>query len=293
MEFQKRSFILSKESLQALKINQFQHFQRSQREVIFMTEETLLKVENLSKSFGGVNAVENVSFEVKKGEIVAVIGPNGAGKTTLFNLVTGVIPATSGKITFKGVSIIGKRPYQIASLGMTRTFQNLQVFNNMTVIENVMTGSHIRLKTGILSSGLRLPNVYKEEKEVMQKALQCLEQVGIADLAFERAETLPYGNQRLLEIARAVAAEPSFILLDEPMAGLNPQESRNLVNVLKNMRKQGMTFLFVEHDMETVMSIADKIVVLDYGKKIAEGTPEEIASNPKVIAAYLGEEEAI
>lgn len=293
MEFQKRSFILSKESLQALKINQFQHFQRSQREVIFMTEETLLKVENLSKSFGGVNAVENVSFEVKKGEIVAVIGPNGAGKTTLFNLVTGVIPATSGKITFKGVSIIGKRPYQIASLGMTRTFQNLQVFNNMTVIENVMTGSHIRLKTGVLSSGLRLPNVYKEEKEVMQKALQCLEQVGIADLAFERAETLPYGNQRLLEIARAVAAEPSFILLDEPMAGLNPQESRNLVNVLKNMRKQGMTFLFVEHDMETVMSIADKIVVLDYGKKIAEGTPEEIASNPKVIAAYLGEEEAI
>ncbi|REJ20118.1 MAG: high-affinity branched-chain amino acid ABC transporter ATP-binding protein LivG [Bacillaceae bacterium] len=258
-----------------------------------MTEETLLKVENLSKSFGGVNAVENVSFEVKKGEIVAVIGPNGAGKTTLFNLVTGVIPATSGKITFKGVSIIGKRPYQIASLGMTRTFQNLQVFNNMTVIENVMTGSHIRLKTGILSSGLRLPNVYKEEKEVMQKALQCLEQVGIADLAFERAETLPYGNQRLLEIARAVAAEPSFILLDEPMAGLNPQESRNLVNVLKNMRKQGMTFLFVEHDMETVMSIADKIVVLDYGKKIAEGTPEEIASNPEVIAAYLGEEEAI
>lgn len=293
MEFQKRSFILSKESLQTLKINQFQHFQRSQREVIFMTEETLLKVENLSKSFGGVNAVENVSFEVKKGEIVAVIGPNGAGKTTLFNLVTGVIPATSGKITFKGVSIIGKRPYQIASLGMTRTFQNLQVFNNMTVIENVMTGSHIRLKTGILSSGLRLPNVYKEEKEVMQKALQCLEQVGIADLAFERAETLPYGNQRLLEIARAVAAEPSFILLDEPMAGLNPQESRNLVNVLKNMRKQGMTFLFVEHDMETVMSIADKIVVLDYGKKIAEGTPEEISSNPKVIAAYLGEEEAI
>jgi branched-chain amino acid transport system ATP-binding protein len=176
---------------------------------------------------------------------------------------------------------------------MTRTFQNLQIFSNMTVIENVMVGFQPRLKTGMLGAGLRLPRVLKEEKQALEKAFTCLEQVGIAHLAFEKSDILPYGNQRLLEIARAAASDPSLILLDEPMAGLNPQESKNLVDVLLEMRKKGMTFLFVEHDMETVMSIADRVVVLDYGKKIAEGSPEEIAHHPEVIKAYLGEEEAV
>jgi branched-chain amino acid transport system ATP-binding protein len=253
----------------------------------------LLHVDKLSKFFGGVHAVENVSFQVYEGEIVAVIGPNGAGKTTLFNVITGVIPPSNGLITFKGISIVGKKPYQIAALGMTRTFQNLQIFSNMTVIENVMVGLQPRLKTGMLGAGLRLPSVLKEEKHALEKAFTCLEQVGIAHLAFEKAEILPYGNQKVLEIARAAASDPSLILLDEPMAGLNPQESQKLVDVLLDMRKNGMTFLFVEHDMETVMSIADRVVVLDYGKKIAEGSPEEIANHPDVIKAYLGEEEAV
>lgn len=249
----------------------------------------LLLVKNLSKSFGGVVAVKDVSFHVHEKEIVAVIGPNGAGKTTLFNVISGVLPITSGQIDFAESSIVGKKPYEIANFGMTRTFQNLQVFGNMTVIENVMTGMHQRLKTGIIGAGFRFPSVLREEKQTIETAMNYLEQVGIAHLAYEKADTLPYGTQRLLEIARAVATKPKLILLDEPMAGLNPEESRKLIDVLLKMRDTGMTFLFVEHDMDTVMNIADRIIVLDYGKKIAEGSPEEISSNPHVIAAYLGE----
>jgi branched-chain amino acid transport system ATP-binding protein len=255
------------------------------------SNETILTVNHLTKQFGGVTAVSDVSFEVRKGEIFAVIGPNGAGKTTLFNMITGLIPCSSGSVLFKHIDITGKKPYQIAQLGITRTFQNLEVFKNMSVVENVMTGAHLKMKTGFLSAGFRLPYVRKEEQMIFEKAIHCLEKVGIGHLAFERAEILPYGNQRLLEIARAIASDPTLILLDEPMAGLNDEESRKLVDVILKMRDEGITFIFVEHDMETVMSISDQIVVLDNGVKIGEGTPEEIYRNPAVVAAYLGEEE--
>lgn len=255
----------------------------------------LLEVKGLTKSFGGVVAVSNVDFHLNPGEIMAVIGPNGAGKTTLFNMITGVLPPTSGKVYFNKEEITGKQPFQIAKAGITRTFQNLQVFENMTVVENVMTGVHCRLKTSFVTSGFRLPLVKREEKQAYDIAMHYLEKMGIADLAHEDAKVLPYGNQRLLEIARAAASSPKLILLDEPMAGLNPQESAQLVQVIRKMRAEGMSFLFVEHDMETVMGISDRIVVIDYGKKIAEGTPAEIYENEKVIAAYLGtdDEEAI
>ena len=257
------------------------------------TMEPLLQVSNITKSFGGVTAVRNVSFSVFPGQITAVIGPNGAGKTTLFNMITSIIPPTSGNIYFQGIDITGKKPCDIARMGVTRTFQNLQIFKNMTVLENVMVGAHTRLKTGFVRSALRLPSVAREEAEVHRMALSFLEQVGLVEQAYEPAGNLPYGNQRLLEIARAAAAKAKLILLDEPMAGLNPQESRKLVSIIQNMRENGLTFLFVEHDMETVMSIADHIVVLDFGEKIAEGTPREICNNPAVIAAYLGDGEVV
>lgn len=250
----------------------------------------LLEVERLSKSFGGVQAVQDVSFGVAQGEMVAVIGPNGAGKTTLFNAISGIFPPTGGFVRFQGVVTNGKKPHELAMLGMTRTFQNLQLFSDMTVAENVMVGFHPRLTGGIFSAGFRLPRAAKEEQTAREEALSRLAQVGLAHLAAEKAGTLPYGMQRLVEIARAAVSRPSLILLDEPMAGLNPQESRRLVDVLLVMREQGFTFLFVEHDMETVMAIADRIVVLDYGKKIAEGAPKEIVRHPDVIKAYLGEE---
>ncbi|WP_458415306.1 ABC transporter ATP-binding protein [Schinkia sp. CFF1] len=252
---------------------------------------TILKVEKLTRQFGGVLAVNDVSFEVKKGEIFAVIGPNGAGKTTLFNMITGVLPSSSGNVYFNEKKLTGLKPYQIAKAGVTRTFQNLEVFSNMSVIENVMTGAHLTMKTNMFTAGFRLPMVVKEEHKIMKKAMECLERVGIADLAYEVSESLPYGNQRLLEIARAAASNPKLILLDEPMAGLNSEESRQLVEVILKMREEGMTFIFVEHDMETVMSISDRLVVLDNGVKIGEGTPDEIYQNPKVVAAYLGDEE--
>ncbi|WP_070121344.1 ABC transporter ATP-binding protein [Bacillus marinisedimentorum] len=249
-----------------------------------------LHVENLTKQFGGVLAVNNTSFKVEQGEIFAVIGPNGAGKTTLLNMISGVLPSTSGSIRFQGKNITGQPPYRIARAGITRTFQNLEIFKNMSVIENVMTGAHIRLKTGLLGAGFRLPGVFREERKTAELALKCLEQVGIAHLAYEKAETLPYGNQRLLEIARASASDPAMILLDEPMAGLNAQETERLVDVILLMKQKGMTFMFVEHDIETVMAISDRILVLDNGIQIGSGTPEEIYQNAAVIKAYLGDE---
>lgn len=256
-----------------------------------MIDTPILKVERLTKQFGGVLAVNDVSFNVKKGEIFAVIGPNGAGKTTLFNMITGVLPSSSGNVFFNEKRITSLKPYQIAKVGITRTFQNLEVFSNMSVIENVMTGAHLTMSTNMFTAGFRLPMVVNEERKIMKKAMECLELVGIADSAYELSVNLPYGNQRLLEIARAAASNPKLILLDEPMAGLNSEESRQLVDVILKMREEGMTFIFVEHDMETVMSISDRLVVLDNGVKIGEGTPEEIYQNEKVVAAYLGDEE--
>lgn len=255
-----------------------------------MPDQKLLRIEQLSKSFGGVDAVSNLSFSVASGEIMALIGPNGAGKTTVFNLISGIFPPTSGEIVFAKKKITDKKSYQIAQLGVTRTFQNLQVFQEMTVVENVMAGQHFLLKTGLFKSGFRLRGVHREEQETLEEALRLLKQVGLEESAYQNAATLPYGSQRLLEIARAAAARPQLILLDEPMAGLNTEESRKTVDIISEMRDEGFTFLFVEHDMETVMSLADQIIVLDYGKKIAGGTPEEISQNPNVIAAYLGEE---
>jgi branched-chain amino acid transport system ATP-binding protein len=254
-------------------------------------EKPLLSVSHLTKQFGGVMAVHDVSFAIYPRQIVSVIGPNGAGKTTLFNMITAVIPPTSGSVHFMDREVTRMRPCDIAKLGMTRTFQNLQVFRNMSVVENVMTGAHVKLKTGLFRSALRLPSVKKEENATLQKSIDLLNEIGLYEQAYENAATLPYGSQRLLEIARAAASDPKIILLDEPMAGLNPQESKELVQNILAMRNAGMTFLFVEHDMETVMSIADHIVVLDFGERIAEGTPQEIYQNPKVIAAYLGDEE--
>ncbi|MBP1157178.1 MULTISPECIES: ABC transporter ATP-binding protein [unclassified Paenibacillus] len=250
----------------------------------------LLEIHRLTKQFGGVVAVNDVSFEVNPGEIIALIGPNGAGKTTLFNLISSVISPTSGEIRFKGERIDGKKTHELSKRGISRTFQNLQIFNHMTVLENVMLGTHIKLKTNLLSAGLRLPVVRKEDELSVKLAEEALELVGLKSYGGDIAGTLPFGLQKLLEIARAIVSEPSLILLDEPMAGLNDGESRTLALFLLELKQKGYSILFVEHDMATVMKIADRIVVIDFGKKISEGTPGEISKDPKVIAAYLGEE---
>jgi branched-chain amino acid transport system ATP-binding protein len=249
----------------------------------------LLKVSNVTKKFGGVTAVGNVDFSIDSNEIVAVIGPNGAGKTTLFNMITSIIGTDEGDIIFKGEKLNGKKTNYIASKGITRTFQNLQVFEEMTVIENVMVGYHTRTKSGFFASGFGLPQSKKDNQLAYEKALQTLEIVGIKERADDLAVNLPYGMQRLVEICRAIVMKPDLVLLDEPMAGLNRNESQELVKIILRLREQGYTFLFVEHDMEMVMGIADRIVVLENGIKIAEGTPSQIQRNKKVIAAYLGE----
>lgn len=250
----------------------------------------ILEIKNLGINFGGISALKDVSFGVDEGQIKAVIGPNGAGKTTLFNLITGIYPPTSGSIIFFGTDIAGKKPHKIASLGITRTFQNVELFENMTVMENVMVGRHVRTRSGFLGSALRSPMMISEEKKIRRSAEEFLDFVGLMPRANDISISLPLGHQRFLEIARALAGEPKILLLDEPAAGLDESETDDLSDLIKRIRESGVTVLLVEHDMRLTMDISDEIVVLDYGKLIAEATPREIQYDKKVIEAYLGED---
>ncbi len=248
----------------------------------------LLTVEGLEQSFGGVMALAGVSFQTPAGLIHAVIGPNGAGKTTLFNDLCGFYQPSSGSIRFDGHELRGLPPHRIAALGMARTFQNLQLFFNMTVIENVMVGCHLRARTGLLAAALRLPQVRREERRLREWASEALELCDLADRAEQPAGALPYGLMKRVEIARALAAKPRLLLLDEPAAGLNDTETLALRELIARIRASGVTVLLVEHHMPLVMSVSDRLLVLDYGSVLAEGSPAEIQANPRVIAAYLG-----
>ncbi|NLI92892.1 MAG: ABC transporter ATP-binding protein [Peptococcaceae bacterium] len=251
----------------------------------------LLKVENLSKSFSGLKAVSNLEMEIKEGELIGLIGPNGAGKTTVFNLLTGVYVPTEGTITFQGKKMNGLPPYKVSYLGMARTFQNIRLFGDLTVIDNVKIAYHQHVSYNTLTGILRLPGFFKGEAEMEQKAYEFLKIFGLHEKANELAKNLPYGQQRRLEIARALATKPSLLLLDEPAAGMNPQETQNLMELIRWIRKEfNLTILLIEHDMSLVMGVCERIYVLDYGMVIAHGTPDEIKTNPKVIEAYLGEE---
>lgn len=252
---------------------------------------TLLEVQDLSRDFGGVRAVNRVDFQVKQGEILALIGPNGAGKSTVLNMISGVIPPSAGEIRFDRQPMTRVPGYEYAKLGITRTFQNLQTFDDMTVLENVMVGMHTKTHASLFSCGMSLTTARKEERAMQEQARAWLEKVGLASLSAAQAGSLPYGKLRLMEIARAMVAEPRLLLLDEPAAGLNHTETAEMSRMFQEIRKNGTAILLVEHDMDMIMTIADRIVVLDQGCKIAEGTPREIQENPRVIAAYLGGEE--
>jgi branched-chain amino acid transport system ATP-binding protein len=249
---------------------------------------SLLEVRNLSKEFGGIHAIDDLSFTINPGTIHSIIGPNGAGKTTLFNLVTGVYTPTSGEVLFQDEPVTGKKPYQLAARGMSRTFQNLQICMNMTALDNVMVGRHLHLNTRFLPSLFRLPFIVKGDKAAREMCTELMALVGLEHYRDWDADSMPYGALKRLEIARALAAEPKLLLLDEPAAGLNDTESRELDEVIKKVARNGVTVVLVEHDMKMVMEISDHILVLDYGRKLAEGTPAEVRKNPDVIAAYLG-----
>lgn len=255
----------------------------------------MLKIDNITMRFGGVVAVNEFNATVSKGDVVGLIGPNGAGKTTVFNMVTGVYKPTLGKITYEvdGTTqdITGLRPDEIAKLGICRTFQNIRLFRDLSVLDNVFIGNHLRLKSGVLSSIFRLPHYANEEKAAMEKASYLLEKVGLYEEKDERAFSLPYGKQRRLEIARALATDPKLLLLDEPAAGMNPQETQDLMGFIKDIKNEfNLTIFLIEHHMEVVMGICDKIYVLDHGTLIAEGNPLEIQNNQRVVEAYLGVE---
>jgi branched-chain amino acid transport system ATP-binding protein len=247
-----------------------------------------LVVKNLSKQFGGVKAVQDVSFTIKGGTVHSVIGPNGAGKTTLFNLITGIYTPTQGEISFEGSAVAGEPPYELARLGMSRTFQNLQVCMNMTAIENVMVGAHLRLAQGLLASVLHLPGLRRADRACRDEAAGLMDFVGVGKYRAAHASQMSYGALKRLEIARALAARPKMILLDEPAAGLNDTETHEIEALIRKIADSGVTVVLVEHDMKLVMNLSDHILVLDYGKKLAEGTAAEVRANPDVIAAYLG-----
>ncbi|MFT3662110.1 MAG: ABC transporter ATP-binding protein [Gordonia sp. (in: high G+C Gram-positive bacteria)] len=258
------------------------------RDIAAAEGDTLLRVEGLTVEFGGLAALDGVTFDIRRGEILGLIGPNGAGKTTCFNAITGVYTPTRGTVSFDGAPLGKTKRHQITRLGIARTFQNVRLWGEMTALENVCVGTDARHKTSVWGAIFRSPRLYREERDAVERGMALLEFVGIGARAAEKAANLSYGDQRRLEIARALATEPKLLCLDEPAAGFNPSEKTALMELIQKIRDDGYTVLLIEHDMRLVMGVTDRIVVLEFGRKIAEGTPKQVRENPAVIAAYLG-----